>query len=84
MASKNSEGYNLPTEGQALENIRRAERDAHLTLIGNSHAIANTLKTYATAYERPPYGREVEGTAQLLRHAACLMERLIKACKKDG
>lgn len=38
--------------------------------------MADQMRLYARRYEEPPYGREIDGTKELLRQAADLIEEL--------
>ena len=46
--------------------------------------IQKRLEIYAKAYNRPPYGREIEGTVELLKEAAEVINRLSDTESKDA
>lgn len=45
--------------------------------------ISERLREYAKAYREPPYGREVDGTVELLEEAAEVINRLSDAESRD-
>lgn len=41
------------------------------------------LRIYAEEYRKPPYGKEIDGTVELLEEAAEYIDRLVDAKKRD-
>ena len=67
----------------AAEQLTEDCSDKKLTKkVNNMEELIKTLRSYAEEYRKPPYGKKIEGTSELLEKAASKLQEAVESVEK--